>query len=1043
MELPSVTITLLSVSVASNAPPWESAPAALRQGVAHCGAVLAAAFQQHGGVTVRPRSSTGNSGAIFGSAADALAAALIGQRALAAGRVDTAEPVLVRMALHTEAADPSVGYAGAERHCAGILAAVPEGQILLSQATAGRLGGALPGGTRLVERGRHRCVNGGDNERLFELMAPDLPPHPQNPQDCPWPVQLPAQLTSFIGRERELVEVAALVRRQRLVTLTGPGGSGKTRLGLQAAATLTALFPDGVVFVDLAAVGDTPRLLSTLARTLGLLEIGRAATADDLGRALGARRSLLLLDNFEQIVEAAPLLSYLLGACAGLSLLVTSRVPLRVSGEYEFDVPPLALVGEAGINDFDAVMAAPAVQLFSARAAAARADFAVTVANSSTVAQICRRLDGLPLAIELAAAQVRMLSPPALLARLNGRLALLVGGARDRPARQRTLRATMDWSYGLLRCEEQAVFRRLGVFAGTCSLAAIAAVCLHGEQSADEALTVLSGLVEQHLVVPRRDSSAEPVFALLETARAYALERLDATGETAAVRRRHAAYFLDLAEAAGSLEASRDPEPWASRLAAERHNLAAALEWAVSHQQTEIVLRLVAALGWYWCRRAEIAEGRRWAECALTLPRAAEYGIAYAGAVLSKQLLYEVDGTRLPDLQPALEQAVHVFAEAGDTRGAARACLAICVNQPRAAAQRAAIVRARTLFLAAGDMMGWARASIFLSDRLFVEGEVETAGRVLDEAIAALRTQQDRLALAAALRTLTERHVVADRHEPACAAAEEALGLARQSGGGVLVSVLLDLLTLIADRLENERLAAALLGESRALSQRLGLDMREADTLAMRAQSMIRRRRCVEAHSLLREALQLMLDRGEPSRLGKVLGIFAGLANRMGNVRRAAVLLGATDRVIESAGVIVDALDRPLHQRTIDSVRRKLGEETFAAAWAEGRALTFENAVALARYQPDGAAESRPADRNGERLDAAVAVPNGLSPRELEVLRVIAAGRSTRELATDLGISEGTVERHVTNLYTKIGVHSRAEAAAYAFHRGLVSFAGG
>ncbi|HZQ36144.1 MAG TPA: LuxR C-terminal-related transcriptional regulator, partial [Dehalococcoidia bacterium] len=465
----------------------------------------------------------------------------------------------------------------------------------------------------------------------------------------------------------------------------------------------------------------------------------------------------------------------------------------------------------------------------------------------------------------------------------------------------------------------------------------------------------------------------------------------------------------------------------------------AALEWALRLQQTEIALRLVAALGWYWCRRAEIAEGRRWTERALALPQAPEHGIAYAGAVLGKQQLYEVERTRLPDLQPALEQAAHAFAEAGDLRGEARARLAICINQPRAAAQREALDHARTLFLAAGDVTGWARASIVLSGRLFVEGEVDAAGRVLDEAIAALRTQRDGLALAAALRTLTERYVVADRHELGRAAAQEALGLAQQSGDRVLVSVLLDLLTLIADQLDNDRLAAELLGESRALSRRLGLDMREADTLAMRAQSMIRRRRFAEAHALLSAALQLMLDRGEPSRMGKVLGTFAGLANRMGDARRAAVLLGAAEVVIEEAGVMVDVLDQPLHQRTIASVRRQLGEAAFSAAWANGRALSFEDAISLARLRPDDLAAQGTASPDRERRAPAVAAPAGLSPREIEVLRLIAAGRSTRELATDLGISEGTVERHVTNLYTKITAHNRAEAAAYAFRHGLVS----
>jgi predicted ATPase len=421
---------------------------------------------------------------------------------------------------------------------------------------------------------------------------------------------VPTPLTSFVGRERELAALTTLARRDdvRLVTLTGPGGVGKTRLALRAADLLAPAFADGAAVVELASVADPDLVAPAVARALGITDAGERPLAARLAGALRNRSLLLVLDNFEQVVDAAPAVAALLASCRGLKVLATSRAPLRISGEQDVPVPPLGLPEASA--PLDRLAEAEAVRLFVARARAADPAFVLTAEDGRAIASICARLDGLPLAIELAAAKTRLLPPSALLARLESRLPLLAGGPREAPARLRTMRDAIAWSHDLLSAEDRALYRRLAVFVGGFTLAAVEAIAVG---LAGDALVGVEALADQSLVRRIEVVAGEPRFAMLETVREFGLERLAESGEHDAVRDAHAAWCLALAEAAApDLIAGRDLVRWLSRLDAELDNLRAALAWFDRLGKHTELLRLLAAIEEYWTARPYHAEVRRW-----------------------------------------------------------------------------------------------------------------------------------------------------------------------------------------------------------------------------------------------------------------------------------------------------------------------------------------------------------------------------------------------------------------------------------------------
>jgi len=614
-KLPTGTVTFLFTDIEGSTRLLGKLGGRYVEALAEQRRIVRGACARHGGVEV---DTQGDAFFVaFGDAYEAARAATEAQAELASG------PMRVRMGLHT--GEPIVwaeGYAGVDVHRgARICAAAHGGQIVLSERTA-----ALLDGGRLRPLGAHRLKDLSAPQPLFQLGEDEFPPlrtlHATN---------LPAQPSPLIGRERELEETIELLsNRARLLTLTGAGGSGKTRLALQVAAEVAEDFPDGVFWVPLAAVSEVELVLPSVVETIG--------AKDSLPDHVGAKRMLLVLDNFEQVLGAVPQLGDLLQRCPNLKLLVTSRAVLRLWGEWEYQVEPLPETD--------------AVSLFIERARAIVAPFE----PDESVAEICRRLDRLPLAIELAAARIRILEPKQLLARLEQRLPLLTGGPRDAPERQRTLRATIAWSHALLQPDEQSLFARLAVFPGSFDLEATEAIC-------DASVDLIEGLVEQSLV--RRWASGR--LGMLETIREFALERLAASGERDAVSRVHFEHFLSLAEAAETRGYSYTPEEL-SRLDAERDNFRAAMRWALDGGQPGLALRLAGTLDRFWVIRAH-QEGYGWLTEALEAAPDAPPDVRATGLMsAASTIFFTGDYTRAASL---FEEALELFRQLGDKRNVA------------------------------------------------------------------------------------------------------------------------------------------------------------------------------------------------------------------------------------------------------------------------------------------------------------------------------------------------------------------------------------
>jgi predicted ATPase/class 3 adenylate cyclase len=609
--LPQGTVTFLFTDIENSTRLWEEDQEGMRAALAAHDTLLRETIRARGG---RIFKTWGDQFcAAFATAPDALAGALAAQRALLTEPWPLpAEPLRVRMAVHTGTAEERDGdYFGLPvNRVARLLAAGHGGQILLSLATAELVRDLLPQGAELLDLGQRRLPDLIRPEQIFQLAAPDLPADfpPLRTLDVR-PNNLPVQPTPLLGREKEVTATREMLGREegRLVTLTGPGGTGKTRLGLQVAAELLDLFADGVFFINLAPIRDPSLIASAIAPPLGLQDAGDRPLAERLQEHLRHKQLLLLLDNFEHLLPAAPLVAELLAGCPRLKVLVTSRAALHLRGEKEFPVPPLSLPDPAHLPPVAALSQYAAVELFIQRAADVKPDFAVTNENAPAVVEICHRLDGLPLAIELAAARIKLLSPQALLAQLERCLPMLTGGARDLPARQQTLRSAIGWSYDLLEEPEQKLFRRLSAFVGGFSLEAAEAVC-HGEP--DQKLELLDGiasLVDKSLLLqvagPDPDSASEARFTMLETIREFGQECLTQSEEAEPIRRQHARFFLALAEA------ERDrPE----RLMGDWDNLRAALGWALERGEADLGFRFGEALVWFWYPYQRFSEGREY-----------------------------------------------------------------------------------------------------------------------------------------------------------------------------------------------------------------------------------------------------------------------------------------------------------------------------------------------------------------------------------------------------------------------------------------------
>jgi predicted ATPase/class 3 adenylate cyclase len=649
---PSGTVTLLFSDIEGSTRLLQRSGDAYAGLLAEHRRVLREAFEQYGGYVL---DSEGDAFFVaFSSANDAASAAAEAQRALAEHEWPGEHEIRVRMGLHTGEPRPVDGrYVGLDvHHAARVMAAGHGGQVLVSESTRALLDERI----RVRDLGSHRLKDLSGTQRLFQLDVEGLPTEfpPLKTLDNRV-TNLPTPPNAFIGRTRELAETQALLQRDdvRLLTLIGTGGTGKTRLALQLAADVIDQIKHGVLFVSLAPVRDWELVVPTIARTLGLREQPGETVLETLTEYVRERELLLVLDNLEQVLAAAPALAGLLSSAAGLRLLTTSRTPLRLRGERAYRVPQLDVPDLRRPAVAAEVADCESVRLFVERAQAAAVDFAVSDENVEAVAEICVRLDGLPLAIELAAPRVRTLPPPALLRRLDQRLAMLTGGAPDVDERQRTLRGTIEWSYDLLLAKEKTLFARLGVFVGGCRLEAAEAVCDPGGSLGPELLDGLDSLVQKSLLRQRADADGEPRFWMLETIREFAVELLDASGEVGDACARHAAWTAEAVERLDVESRTGDHPAFLARVDDEYANAREAIAWARKRGDGQLLLRLATALWGFWSMRGYVAEGRRVLEDALELG-----GHRPARALLGLCTLRAMSGeSRLEDAEEALRAA--------------------------------------------------------------------------------------------------------------------------------------------------------------------------------------------------------------------------------------------------------------------------------------------------------------------------------------------------------------------------------------------------
>jgi predicted ATPase/class 3 adenylate cyclase len=754
-ELPTGTVTFLFTDIEGSTRMLQAVGERWKPILEDHNRLLRGAIRGAGGIDVRTEGDAFF--AVFRSAPAAVAAAASAQRALASHSWPPDAQVRVRMGMHTgEGTRGGDEYVGLDVHRAARIAATGHGgQVLVSSTTAELVDATLPDGLRLRDLGRHRLKDLARPERIYQLTVDGLPAEFAPIRSLETPTNLPVPRTSFVGRDREVGRVKDLLKGPGLLTLTGPGGGGKTRLALEAARELLDAYPDGVFFVELAPVTDHRLVPSTIADSIGVKAEGRRPVLDTLRDQVRDREMLLVLDNFEQVVEGARVVGDLLDAAPRMRILVTSREPLHVAGEQELPVPPLALPETEGDGP-DVLTRSEAVALFVQRAAAVDPGFRVTEANAPAVAELCRRLDGLPLAIELAASRAKLLPPEAILERLERRLELLIGGPVDLPARQRTLREAIAWSYDLLNDAERALFRRLSVFAGGWTIDASEAVANPDGERGGDVLGILGSLVDKSLV-HRLPAPSEAVrFGMLETIREFGGEQLDAAGETDVTRGRHAARFLEAAEMAEPHLRGADQKRWLDGLEVEHDNLRAALRWAIGAGRATTGLRLVGALWRFWHLHGHLAEGRRWTEEVLALPssspRTAERRKALTA--LGGVAYWQED---LPATRRAYEEALVIARELGDRPAEAEGLYNL--GYPPAyegdmAAAVAMVEQARALYEELGIRRGVADCLWLLAIVARLEGDTATARARAEQSLRIHRQVDDRFGATDALHVL-------------------------------------------------------------------------------------------------------------------------------------------------------------------------------------------------------------------------------------------------------------------------------------------------
>jgi len=1076
--LPTGTVTLLLADVEGSTRLWESQPKEMTAAFARLDDARSDLIGAHGGMRPVEQGEGDSFVVAFARASDAVSCALELQRAPLA-------PIRLRIGVHAGEVQlrDEGNYIGPTINRTARLRDLGHGgQILLSGTTEALVIDMLPPDAWLTDLGAHELRGVPRPERVVQLCHPDLVNEfpPLRTLKNVAVKHLPMALTSFVGREAELTQIHEILSGNRLVTLTGAGGAGKTRLAIQIAGQLSGEFGDGVWYVDLAPLTDPELVPVTVARALGLPDQPGRSTVDTLTRFLADRQMLVVLDNCEHLLDAsAALVNALLGAAAGLTLLATSREPIGVPGEVSWRVPSLSLADEA-------------IELFTDRARRARPDFSLSDDNAATVGEICARLDGLPLAIELAAARVRALSPSEILDSLHDRFRLLTGGARTAVRRQQTLRASVDWSHALLTQPERVLFRRLAVFLGGFDFDAAQTVASSGGVERFQVLDLLTLLVDKSLVVAD-DSGGRTRYRLLETVRQYALEKLGESGEANSLRARHRDHYTAMA-APFDTPAGGDYEQRIEQADVEIDNLRAAFGWSMENSEVELALALASSLQPLWHPR-RIREGLTWFDTALAdvdakhpevtpavraraLADRAFLGIL-AGATASLDqaqqalaIAREVDDPPLLvraltacgyiasffDAEPArahLAEAIGLARELGDKWRltqilAAQAFAAAAAGNPLAS--RAAAEEGRDLADAIGDPFDACRCRMYLGRALLYQGDLAAAAaqfvavadtaeaahdeyfradsRAMQGAVLAYQgdTAAARAAADAAVEAAAERGgLLAGLAYWALAAAALAAGdaaTARNATEAAAQHMRASPQTAAGGRLYKAQ--AALAGGDLVAARRWADDAVStmtgaflSDALTARARVAIAQGEPDGAERDAHDALARAADVQAHLFIPDILECLGTLAGEAGSHREAVRLFGAAEAIRQRMGVVRFKVWDARFEASVAALRDVLSDSDFDSAWAEGAGLSTEEAIAYARR--GRGQRKRPTSGWGS-----------LTPTERDVVQLVSEGLANNDIATRLFISPRTVQTHLTHVYTKLGLTSRVQLAQEA-----------